>query len=56
MNQPQDPGEVHTIVVEAQGSDGRQYRTELDLVYPSGSRITEVREDPAPPPSRLGAC
>lgn len=36
--------EIHTIVVEAVGADGKPYQAELDLNLPRGSRITSVRE------------
>jgi hypothetical protein len=38
-----DP-EVHTVVVEAVGVDGKQYRVELNLNFPSGTRILSFRE------------
>jgi hypothetical protein len=47
---------MHMIVVEAEGVDGRQYRAELGLLFPTDSRITQVNEAPSPPPNTLGAC
>jgi hypothetical protein len=39
---------IHTIVVEAVGADGKQYRIELDLNFPCDTRILSVGERSAP--------
>jgi hypothetical protein len=37
-------GEVHTIVVELQGGDGKKYFAEYDVVAPRGSKVMGVTE------------
>jgi hypothetical protein len=39
-----DGGEVHTIMVEGMGSDGKKYIAEFDAVFPRGTKVMGVTE------------
>ena len=41
---PSLDGEVHTIVVEGIGADGKKYVAEFDAVFPRGTKVMGVTE------------
>lgn len=41
---PSLDGEVHTIVVEGRGTDGKKYVAEFDAVFPRGTKVLGVTE------------
>lgn len=40
----QNDGEVHTIMVEGLGSNGKKYVAEFDAVFPKGTKVLGVTE------------